>query len=107
MKWQKKVDNMVNKLSAKHQIEKNQLDYMLFEFFSNMKKNIQREDMPTIMIHKFGEFYPSLPQLRRQLKTLEVKKNKDMVSQEEYQEHKKYLEELINRLENEKTTRDE
>lgn len=105
MKWQKPVENLINKLSPKHQIEKKHYDFIMQVFFTNLKNTLQRDDMPTVMIHKFGEFYPSKRELKKRLKTLKYNLDKERITEDEYKEKSEEIQKILDRLDNEKTTR--
>jgi len=108
MKLQKSVNNIVNEICNKKQIKKSHGDYMVESFFKNMKSQIQSNQMPTIMLHKFGEFTPSLYKVKKRLSFLE-KKQKESGLNESYSKRLrteiKKLREIRNRLNKEKTKR--
>lgn len=109
MRWDKDLEIIVNKLSIKYSVDANIVKDVVTTFFSIFKKAVQHPSMPSIMIHNFGTFKPSLKRLygRRKDWMESLEKAEDEKVKEVYQAKINSIQLVIDRLEREKTTRND
>lgn len=93
MSSDKKLKEIINKVSNKNSLPAEETEEILEHFFKEMREAIKSDEMPTILIHNFGRFYPRINMVEHAyLKSPEG-------------EHKNKLEKIKNRLEKEKHKR--
>lgn len=107
MKLIPRIQEISYQQSEETGISKNMGEFIVESFFKNMKKKIQEKDMPTIMIHSFGEFRPSLYFLNRRIEFLEDKLKEEIKDDYRNRINKELenLQKVKKRIKSEKTKR--
>lgn len=101
----KNLENIINRVANRNSLPAIKVKLAVETFFKTQKQLMQREDMPTIMIHNLGRFVANPTKIKRKLLSLRQNLVNNKISQEEYDKETKRFTEILNRLEETKHTR--
>lgn len=99
------LENIVNRVANRNSISPARAKLATEIFFKNAKLLMQRQDMPTIMIHNFGRFEPDERRIKRRMSLLKKQLIDKKITEEEYKESLAKFSNIITRLNEEKHTR--
>lgn len=95
MSWRdEKIDRIIKQLARQEGLSELQALDIIESVFKTLKTHLQSDDMPRVLINGFGSFAPSPGSLKRRIRVMQ-EKGRDT----------SHLEEILQRLEDEKESR--
>lgn len=91
----KNLEDIINRVALKNGLSPVKVKLAVETFFKNAKYLMQREDMPTIMMHGLGRLTPDETRIKKKLVLLSKKLKEDP----ENEEYKQNINKLNNALE--------
>lgn len=67
MTFFEKHEDIVNNLSSKHRLNKDLVEQMISHTFLSIKECMGMEEMPNILLHNWGRFFPRLRYIEEKL----------------------------------------
>lgn len=103
-----KVKSTIHKVANKNSVRPDILREMLDQFFIDLRKQLESEEAPNILIRNFGRFKPTRGRINKQILYLNRKlTNSEGEAREKIIEKIDRLMIIKERIENEKHTRNE
>lgn len=99
------LENIVNRVANRNSTNPSKAKLAAEIFFKNAKHLMQRDDMPTIMIHGFGKFGPDEGKIKSKLLSLKRSSLKNKITKEVFEEEKERLFKVLEVIKNNKQYR--
>src|SRR4029078_1109100 len=100
----KNLETIINRVAARNAVSHIKARLATEIMFRNVKQLMQRDDMPTIMLHGLGRWTRDEKKIKRKLSYL-FKVRKEKLTEEEYNNEYKRLTGLLSEIESSKHIR--
>lgn len=80
----KNLENIIHKVAVKNSVTPKALKLAVDIFFKNAKGLVQRDDMPTIMMHGLGKIEPDERKIRARILLIKKYYLANAISEEQY-----------------------
>ncbi len=67
MTFYDKNEDIINALSSKHRVERDLIEQMINHTFLSVREAMALEEMPNILLHNWGRFFPRLRHIENKL----------------------------------------
>jgi hypothetical protein len=101
--WGKELAEVSKKISEKYGLSEFLVRDSIEHMFMEVKRSLQDESMPKVLLHNFGTFRPKLHLLKNKILWYEKRLEEGKILKDEYEIKVLYLQNVINRLTKEKT----
>lgn len=101
----KNLESIIEKVANNNSLATIKVKLAVEIFFKTQKHLMQRDDMPTIMIHGLGRFTPDERKLKRKLIRLRQAIEEGKITQEEFDKESSKFMEVLDRVQKTKHTR--
>lgn len=98
----KKFDDFVSLMSKDEEVSKDEINFMIDQFFFDFKESLEDPRMPTIKITNFGTFKTTIGKLQWHINICNDKLNKGIGVPEVLNKRIEYLTPILDRLKREK-----
>ncbi len=87
----KNLENIINRVANRNSTSPAKAKLAFETFFRNAKHLLQRDDMPTVMMHGLGKIEPNERKLKGRLVTIKKRLLRKAITQEVFEHEKKRI----------------
>lgn len=80
----KNIENIINRVANKNSVSQVKAKLAVETFFKSAKQLVQRDDLPTIMMHGLGRITPDQSKIKKRLVHLMKSLKEERITEEEY-----------------------
>ena len=105
MTFFEKNEDIINNLSSKHRLNKDLVEEMIGHTFLSIRECMGMEEMPNILLHNWGRFFPRLRYIEEKLLTYQLHLKKGgILNESKYNRLKAFFNAYVRLCEEEKRT---
>lgn len=85
------LENIINRVANRNSLTQSKTKTMVESFFKNAKQLLQRDDMPTVLMHGLGRITPDESKVKRRLIINKKAFDLGKITKEEFEENNERL----------------